>query len=210
MAYHQNFHSLLIAALIFIPSCTSKDTITPIQSIRDGETLVSAGENFALGFFGPPNSKNRYIGIWFNKIPNQTVVWVANRENPVSDSSGILTINARNLLLVGEGGYNTTSTRTTTTTLWSTNISTVSNYSSARLMDSGNLVLTDDLERVLWQSFDYPTNTYLPRMKMGLDRRISLNRVLTSWKSTDDPANGEFSFGLDPRGVPKYLLKKGD
>ncbi|RWR88170.1 G-type lectin S-receptor-like serine/threonine-protein kinase RKS1 [Cinnamomum micranthum f. kanehirae] len=188
-----------LAALIFIPSCTSKDTITPIQSIRDGETLVSAGENFVLGFFGPPNSKYRYIGIWFNEIPNQTVVWVANRENPVSDSSGILTINAGNLVLVGEVGYNTTST---TTTLWSTNISTVSNYSSARLMDSGNLVLTDDHERVLWQSFDYPTNTYLPRMKMGLDRRTGLNRVLTSWKSTDDPANGEFSFGLDPRGVP--------
>ena len=102
---------------------------------------MSAGENFVLGFFSPPNSKNRYIGIRFNKIPNQTVVWVANRENPVSDSSGILTINAGNLVLVGDGGYNTTST---TTTLWSSNISTVSNYSSARLMDSGNLVLIDD------------------------------------------------------------------
>ncbi|RWR88167.1 S-locus glycoprotein [Cinnamomum micranthum f. kanehirae] len=104
MAYHQNCVSLLIAALIFFPICTSKDTITPVQSVRDGETLVSADENFVLGFFSPGKSKNRYIGIWLNKIPNQTVVWVANRENPVSDSSGILKINGRNLVLVGDGG----------------------------------------------------------------------------------------------------------
>ncbi|KAJ8622121.1 hypothetical protein MRB53_030650 [Persea americana] len=207
MAYHKSFHSLLIVVSIFFQICSSIDNITQIQSVRDGETLTSAGKNFVLGFFSPANSKNRYIGIWFNKIPDQTVVWVANRENPVRNSSGILTINGGNLVvLLRDGGYNNT---TTPTILWSTNISTVSNYSSARLMDSGNLVLIDNHETILWQSFDYPTDTFLPRMKLGLDRRTGLNRLLTSWRSTDDPAPGEFSFGLDPRGMPQYFLRKG-
>ncbi|RWR88174.1 G-type lectin S-receptor-like serine/threonine-protein kinase RKS1 isoform X1 [Cinnamomum micranthum f. kanehirae] len=198
------FESLLLAALIFFPICNSTDTITPIQSLRDGETIISAGENFVLGFFSPGNSKNRYLGIWYKKISVQTVVWTANRENPIYNSSGILTIKGGNLVLL-DGGHNSN------ITLWSTNVSgsTMANYSSAMLTDYGNLVLTDDQQRIVWESFDYPTNTFLPRMKMGLNLQTGLNRILTSWKSMDDPAPGEFSVGLDPAGVPQFFLRRG-
>lgn len=54
-----------------------------------------------------------------------------------------------------------------------------------------------------------PTNTIVPGMKFGLNRRTGLNRNLTSWKSGDDPAPGEFSQGLNPQGVPQYYLRKG-
>ncbi|RWR88168.1 G-type lectin S-receptor-like serine/threonine-protein kinase RKS1 [Cinnamomum micranthum f. kanehirae] len=205
MGYDKMFQSLcLAAALIFFPVCNSADTLTPIQSVRDGETLVSAGKKFALGFFSPGNSKNRYVGIWYNKIPDQAVVWTANRENPVGNSSGILTIKGGNLVLL-DGGHNNN------ITLWSTNVSssTMENYSSATLTDSGNLVLTDGHQRMLWESFDHPTNTFLPGIKLGLNRRTGLNRILTSWKSVDDPAAGEFSLSPDPVGVPQYFLRKG-
>ncbi|GJU68308.1 G-type lectin S-receptor-like serine/threonine-protein kinase [Tanacetum coccineum] len=36
-------------------------------------------------------SERRYIGIWYAKDP-LTVVWVANREKPMLDSSGVLTV----------------------------------------------------------------------------------------------------------------------
>ncbi|KAJ8628160.1 hypothetical protein MRB53_021467 [Persea americana] len=204
MGYDKMFQSLCLAALIFFPVCNSADTLTPFQSVRDGETLVSAGKKFALGFFSPGNSKNRYVGIWYNKIPDQAVVWTANRENPVGNSLGILTIKGGNLVLL-DGGHNNN------ITLWSTNVSssTMENYSSVMLTDSGNLVLTDGHQRILWESFDHPTNTLLPGMKLGLNRRTGLNRILTSWKSADDPAAGEFSLGLDPVGVPQYFLRKG-
>ncbi|KAJ8628278.1 hypothetical protein MRB53_021585 [Persea americana] len=204
MGYDKMFQSLCLAALIFFPVCNSADTLTPLQSVRDGETLVSAGKKFALGFFSPGNSKNGYVGIWYNKIPDQAVVWTANRENPVGNSSGILTIKGGNLVLL-DGGHNNN------ITLWSTNVSssTMENYSSVMLTDSGNLVLTDGHQRILWESFDHPTNTLLPGMKLGLNRRTGLNRILTSWKSADDPAAGEFSLGLDPVGVPQYFLRKG-
>ncbi|RWR88179.1 G-type lectin S-receptor-like serine/threonine-protein kinase RKS1 isoform X1 [Cinnamomum micranthum f. kanehirae] len=204
MRKDEMFLYLCLIALIFFPSCNSVDTLTPIQSVRDGETLISAGEKFVLGFFSLANSKNRYVGIWYNQIPNQTIVWTANRENPVHNSSGILTIKGGNLVLL-DGGHNNN------ITLWSTNVSssTMANNSSATLTDSGNLVLKDGQQRTSWESFDYPTNTYLPRMKLGFKKRTGLNWILTSWNSADDPAPGEFSLSLDPRGVPQYFLKMG-
>ncbi|XXG55426.1 hypothetical protein AAC387_Pa03g3094 [Persea americana] len=199
------FQPLWLISLIFFPVlCNSTDTITPDQTIRDGETLISAGEIFALGFFSPGKSKNRYVGIWYNKIPNKTVVWTANIENPLGNSTGVLTIKGRNLVLL-DGGRNNDNN----ITLWSTDVSTISNYSSATLTDSGNLVLTDAYQRILWESFDHPTNTLVPGMKFGLNRRTGFNWNLTSWKSGDDPAPGDFSVGLDPQGVPQYYLRKG-
>ena len=52
-----------------------------------------------------------------------------------------------------------------------------------------------DQEKFLWQSFDYPCDTFLPEMKIGWD--FGLDRNITSWKDTDNPARGEFSGGLD-------------
>ena len=74
----------------------------------------------------------------------------------------------------------------------------------AKLLSIGNLVLVQqDNKRVTWQSFDYPTNTMLPFMKLGLDRRTRLNRFLTSWKSKDDPGIGNYSFQIVTTGYPK-------
>ena len=62
-----------------------------------------------------------------------------------------------------------------------------------QLLDFENLVIRDgnddgNSETFLWQSFDYPTNTILPRMKFGWDLRIGLDRDLSAWKSSDDPS----------------------
>ena len=51
-------------------------------------------------------------------------------------------------------------------------------------------------------SFDYPTNTLLPFMKFGLDRRTGLNQFLTSWKSKDDPGTGNYLYQMVPTGYP--------
>ncbi|KAL4367563.1 hypothetical protein GQ457_05G029900 [Hibiscus cannabinus] len=83
----------------------SADTITLDHFIKDNndEVIVSSGKIFALGFFSPGSSRNRYVGIWYYQIPGKTVVWVANRDNPVKDTSGILRIDGRgNLALFRE------------------------------------------------------------------------------------------------------------
>ncbi|XP_024196005.1 G-type lectin S-receptor-like serine/threonine-protein kinase RKS1 [Rosa chinensis] len=149
------------------------------------------------------NSSNRYVGVWYNQISTQTVVWVANRDNPVPDTSGVLSIN-------GDGGL-VIYGNNRSFPLWSANVTLSSpNNSIAKLLDTGNLVLleNEDSQKVLWQGFDYPADTMLPLMKIGLDRRSGLNRFLTSWKSKDDPGTGSCSYRLDPSGFPQIILYK--
>ncbi|XVE69182.1 hypothetical protein DITRI_Ditri09bG0130600 [Diplodiscus trichospermus] len=183
---------------------TAADTITPDHSIKDnGDVIVSQGKIFALGFFSPGSSRNRYIGIWYYQDLEKKVVWVANRENPINDTSGILSIDSRRNLALFQ--------RNQTLHIWSTNISITSTRNSiAQLLDSGNLVLLQsDTRTVLWQSFDYPTNIAIPFMKLGLSFRTGLNRFLTSWKSPDDPGKGNYSYKINPSGFPQMYLYKG-
>ncbi|XP_058075657.1 G-type lectin S-receptor-like serine/threonine-protein kinase At1g11410 [Magnolia sinica] len=204
MASKISFLYALHVFLFVIPSSTSIHTISLNESIMDNQTLVSSAENFVLGFFRPVGSLNRYVGIWYNNVRKQTVVWVANREKPVTDSSGILTIKNGNLVILDGNG----------TDVWSTNVSTtVTDYASARLLDSGNLVLSsgDDENnvKVVWESFDQPTNWFLPGMKLGKNSRTGLDWYLTSWKSSNDPARGDFLFRINIQGIPQFFLMKG-
>ena len=79
-----------------------------------------------------------------------------------------------------------------------------------KLLDSGNLVLTvtdekDEKSRIsLWESFDYPTDTLLPGMKLGWDLKKGVNRLLTAWKKPDDPSPGDFTDGILEMGIHSY------
>ncbi|CAL2240449.1 unnamed protein product [Prunus armeniaca] len=171
--------------------------------MRDGETLVSAGGSFELGFFSPGTSKGRYLGIWYS-FDTDTVVWVANRETPLGDSSGVLKVTQQGVLVL---------LNSSNSMKWTSKSSRTAGNPVSQLMDSGNLVVKDGNETnpdsFLWQSFDYPCDTFLPEMKLGWDFVTGLDRYASSWKSTDDPAPGEFSVGMDRRGLPQVVIMKG-
>jgi hypothetical protein len=191
----------LVSVTLFPNFLKATDTITAAQPLRSGETIISAGEEFELGFFSSGRS-NLYVGIWYKKVPSRTIVWVANRDNPVINSLGQLQISENGNLGLVDNSSNT---------IWATNHSMPSN-TVAQLLDSGNFVLrqvTDqDPQNYLWQSFDYPTDTLLPGMKLGWDRKTGLHRVLRSWRNENDPSSGEFSFNLDISGFPEIFLRK--
>ncbi|KAF8390862.1 hypothetical protein HHK36_023161 [Tetracentron sinense] len=199
------FFIFSFTCLFFISKLSvAVDTISPTQTIRDGQTLVSEGETFELGFFSPGSSTKRYLGIWFKTIGSATVVWVANRNNPLTNSSGALTISGDgNIVLLNE----------LETLIWSSNSSIAVKNPVAQLLDSGNLVLRDgsnvNPESYLWQSFDYPSDTLLPGMKLGVNLRSGKNWYLTSWKSEDDPSPGDYTYKFDDRGLPQIVLRKG-
>ena len=67
-----NTSLLLLSLLLVCPICTSLDTITPNQPLKDGDgqLLLSNQKTFALGFFNPGSSNHRYVGIWYNQSPN--------------------------------------------------------------------------------------------------------------------------------------------
>ncbi|XP_059441324.1 G-type lectin S-receptor-like serine/threonine-protein kinase At4g27290 isoform X1 [Corylus avellana] len=183
----------------------TQNSITPSQSIRDGgTTLVSADGSFQLGFFSPGNSNSRYVGIWYT-VSSETVVWVANREASLSDHSGVLKVTDGGILVL---------LNSTSGVVWSSNTSRTVENPVAQLLDTGNLVLKDrnddDPEKFLWQSFDYPCDTLLPEMKLGWNLVTGLERFLSSWKSTEDPAQGEYSVRIDLRGYPQSVSMEGD
>lgn len=183
--------------------CFARDTITyasgSISSAR-GETLVSAGQRFELGFFAPEQSSayGSYVGIWYYRSNPRIYVWVANRDRPLVDDGGVLAIkDDGNLKILDKNGD----------PFWSTEHQTTSKPGSrlAKLLDSGNLVLCDSNTlptTILWQSFEHPTDTFLSGMNM------SANLKLTSWKSEVDPQKGNFTFQLDEEG-DQFVISDG-
>ncbi|KAL9453550.1 hypothetical protein AB3S75_009204 [Citrus x aurantiifolia] len=179
------------------------DTISANQSLSGDQTIVSKGGVFEFGFFNPApgKSSNYYIGMWYNKVSERTIVWVANREQPVSDRfSSVLRILDGNLVLFNESQL----------LIWSTNLTATSRRSvDAVLLDEGNLVLRDlsnNLSEPLWQSFDHPAHTWIPGMKLTFNKRNNVSQLLTSWKNKENPAPGLFSLELAPDGSNQYVI----
>ncbi|KAL6853472.1 hypothetical protein ACP4OV_019501 [Aristida adscensionis] len=195
------------AAVSFTPT-TSTDTIQWATSLTGNHTLVSAGGVFELGFFSPAGAGGRtYLGIWYASVPGLTVVWVANRQSPVVTAPGALRLAADGRLLVVDGQN---------ATVWSSAPPTrnVSRRATAQLLDTGNFVLSADgsgaEQSVAWQSFDYPTDTLLPGMKLGVDVRAGITRNITSWSSPADPSPGNYTFKLVlGAGLPQFFLLGG-
>ncbi|XP_019152575.1 PREDICTED: G-type lectin S-receptor-like serine/threonine-protein kinase At4g27290 [Ipomoea nil] len=203
------FPVLVLSFLLSISNiCLGKDIdiISRTEFLKDGDTIISKGGTFVMGFFSPTNSSNRYVGIWYNQIPVQTVVWVANRDAPLANtSSAVLKITlGGQLSLVGDKGQ----------AVWSANTSRSSVQNPvAELLDSGNLVVRDaddeSPENFLWQSFDYPTDNFLSRTKVGWNLQTGHEVFLTAWKSENDPASGQYTLHLIPTGYPQFIIKNG-
>ncbi|CAN1810899.1 G-type lectin S-receptor-like serine/threonine-protein kinase RKS1 [Linum perenne] len=125
---------------------------------------------------------------------------VVPTESPLNDTSGRLALDSN--------GYLNLHAANITSPIWSAKFPNLTN-SVAQILDSGNLVVVQDRTgTVLWQSFDYPTDTLLPYMKLGFDRRTGLNRSVTSWKSETDPGIGSVNYRIDPTGYPQLFLYK--
>ncbi|RXH89859.1 hypothetical protein DVH24_032216 [Malus domestica] len=197
----------IILLCVFLKSNVylAADTIGENQSLSGHQTIVSAGGIFELGFFKPGQLSNYYIGIWYSKqvVSEMTVVWVANREIPVSDRfSSVLSILDGNLVLLNQSK----------TLVWSTNLNstTTSGSLQAVLLDSGNFVLragsSNNTSEPLWQSFDHPTHTWLPRGRLGFNKITNHTQTLTSWKNSENPAPGLYSLELAPDESSSYIL----
>jgi hypothetical protein len=188
----------------------SQDQLVPGKPLSPGATIVSDDGSFALGFFSPSNSSTTparlYLGIWYNDVPELTVVWVANRETPDTNSSTTPMLsftNSSNLVLSdGDGGP----------VIWTTAVDTAtsSSQATATLLSTGNLAIRSPNGTTLWQSFDHLTDTFLPNMKIrgryGMDAN---GDRLVSWKGPADPSPGLFSYGGDPNTLLQIFLWEG-
>ncbi|CAI9273449.1 unnamed protein product [Lactuca saligna] len=183
----------------------AQDTIAANQTLREGDTLVSADEMYELGFFSLGNITKRYLGIWYKNKSPLTVAWVANRETPITDLSGVFRVHTNGSLLVIAGSNNTT--------VWSSNpgpVSPTTRNPVAQLLNPGNLVVRDQSGEgsFIWQSFDHPGDMFLPGIKLGKDLVSGLDRRLSSWKSLDDPSPGLFEAVMNTNGYPQLWVER--
>ncbi|KAJ4887322.1 G-type lectin S-receptor-like serine/threonine-protein kinase [Raphanus sativus] len=176
--------------------------ITPTSPLSIGQTLSSSDGVYELGFFSPNNTQNhQYVGVWFKGIIPRVVVWVANREKPVTDSTANLAITSKGSLLLfsGKDGI-----------VWSSGETFASNGSHAELSDSGSLMVVDKVSgRILWQSFDHLGDTLLHSSFLMYNLVTGEKRVLTSWKSYTDPSPGEFVGEITPQVPSQGFIMRG-
>ena len=89
------------------------------------------------------------VGIWLVGIDENTVVWTANRDDP------LVTSNARTLDLTESGKLLLTIDEQGEEKIISAMMSESTSY--ACMFDSGNFVLYNENDSIIWETFRHPT-----------------------------------------------------
>ncbi|KAG1368493.1 G-type lectin S-receptor-like serine/threonine-protein kinase [Cocos nucifera] len=197
------FLLFLLFSSLNIQHCGATDSVSLGQALSANQTIVSKEGNFELGFFTPGNSRNYYIGIWYKTIPVQTVIWVANRATPISNtSSAELKISKDGKLVL---------LNSSKIPVWSSSSTpSSSNSTVAVLLDNGNLIIRNGSNTTIWQSFDHPTDTVMPGGWLGLNKITGEHQTITSWENPENPAPGPFTESMDPDGANQFVLLWND
>ncbi|KAL0353177.1 UNVERIFIED_CONTAM: G-type lectin S-receptor-like serine/threonine-protein kinase [Sesamum angustifolium] len=183
-------------------ACLDVDTINATLVLRDSDTINSSGKQFTLGFFSPNGTTNRYMGIWYYVSP-ASVTWVANRERPLNDSSGTVSISSSGNIVLMNGNKEI---------IWSSDVaSSLPMNTTAQLLNSGNLVLRyTSSGSILWESHRHPVDSFLPTMRVSHNPRTDERVALNSWRSFQDPGHGNFTSGIHALGIAQiYIWDKG-
>ncbi|KAF5468196.1 hypothetical protein F2P56_012370 [Juglans regia] len=159
-------------------SSSSLDTIhegTSLSVEKSEDILISPDGVFSAGFYSVGDNAYCYA-IWFNKPSRdkiQTIIWMANRDQPVNGRSSKLSLlKTGNLILSDAGKF----------TVWETNTQSLSSVHLS-LNNTGNLVLQNTEGVTLWESFDFPTDTLLPQQLLTRNIRLVSSRSQTNYSS---------------------------
>ncbi|KAJ6934684.1 hypothetical protein NC651_009628 [Populus alba x Populus x berolinensis] len=146
-----------------------------ITATDDSPSWLSASGEFAFGFRQLENKDYFLLSIWYEKIPEKTVVWYAIGEDPTDDpavprGSKVELTDDRGLLLAGPQGN----------LIWTSRI-LIGAVSSGVMNDTGNFVLQKRNSDRLWESFNNPTDTLLPTQIMEVGGVVSSRRTETNF-----------------------------
>ncbi|RVW85292.1 G-type lectin S-receptor-like serine/threonine-protein kinase LECRK1 [Vitis vinifera] len=151
---------------------------------------LSPNRLYAFGFY--KQGDGYYLGIFLNGIPQKTVVWTANRDDPPVPSTAALHFTSEGRLRLE-------------TQAQQKEIANSTSASSASMLDSGNFVLYNSDGDMVWQSFDLPTDTLL------LGQRLLAGKELFSSVSETNPSTGMFRLKMQNDGnLVQYPVKTPD
>ncbi|GLU07098.1 hypothetical protein SLE2022_240720 [Rubroshorea leprosula] len=115
--------------------------------------------------------------------PISRMIWSANRNNPVGRGSKLQLSQQGDLTLQDVDS----------TLVWSTKTAGKS-ILELMLNNSGNLMLFDGNKKMVWQSFDHPTDSLVPRQRLVSGQKLVANMSATNW------SEGLYSFSIDNNG----------
>ncbi|CAJ2670254.1 unnamed protein product [Trifolium pratense] len=146
---------------------------------HEKDVIVSSNGIFSAGFY--QIGENAFsFAIWFTEMQNHSydpanIVWMANREQPVNG----------NILLIDTDQHN----------IWSSNTASDAPL-ELYLKEDGNLVLRElQGTTILWQSYDFPTNTLLP------NQPLTRYTNLVSSRSQSNHSSGFYKLFFDDNNV---------
>ncbi|KAK5840141.1 putative receptor protein kinase ZmPK1 [Gossypium arboreum] len=174
---------LLVLLLAFFcpPSSSSSDALWAGSSLsveKKGDVLVSPGGTFSAGFH-PVGHSAYSFSIWFNNpscnatASNCTIVWMANRDQPVNGRRSKLSLSTSGNLVLKDAGQ---------ILVWETRTASKS-LPKLKLDDDGNLILSSLEGHILWQSYDSPTDTLLPLQPFNESSKLISSRSQGSYSS---------------------------
>ncbi|XP_037419722.1 G-type lectin S-receptor-like serine/threonine-protein kinase SD2-5 [Triticum dicoccoides] len=156
---------------------------------RSSDTLAS------FGFYSTDGSvfilcvmMSYYGGYGDSIIGHPQVIWSANRNFPVGRDDILSFTGAGQLILQNNVG----------TFVWSTPTKDAS-VVGMRLDGSGNLVLFDQNNVSVWESFDYPTDTLVIGQLLCVGANLTANDSFTSW------ASGQINLHTSSNGLQFYF-----
>jgi len=178
----------------------TSDSLKPGDTLNSKSKLCSKQGKFCLYF----DSEEAHLVI--SSGIDGAVVWMYDRNQPIDIDSAVLSLDYSGVLKIEFQNRNVPiiiyySPQPTNDTV------------AATMLDTGNFVLQqlypNGTKSILWQSFDYPTDSLIPTMKLGVNRKTGHNWSLVSRLAHSLPTPGEFSLEWEPKEGELNIRKSG-
>lgn len=142
-----------------------------------GSFLLSRNGTFKAAMFNPGDQQSRFY-LCVVHVVSHTVIWSANRDAAVSNS-GKMSLTVNGMTITDEDGN----------FKWSTP-ALESSVSALELTEAGNLVLRDQSNGSLWESFDHPTDTIV------IGQHLPVGAQLSGPVSDEDLSTGDYRLAI--------------
>ncbi|XP_021855705.1 G-type lectin S-receptor-like serine/threonine-protein kinase At5g35370 isoform X1 [Spinacia oleracea] len=159
---------------------TPNYSVSYLHSVEDyGAFLYSQNQTFKAALYNPGNQQTNFY-LCVIHVASHTVIWSANRDAPVSNSGKML-LSPEGITVSDQNGNRK----------WSTP-RLISSVVALILTDIGNLVLLDQNNASLWESFHSPTDTVV----MGQSLPVGTSLISSVSNSDDDLSSGNYSLSV--------------
>ncbi|KAI3886707.1 hypothetical protein MKX03_011129 [Papaver bracteatum] len=186
---HFPFLFLLLLLLTVDSNAQNYKNVSVADSLTAGDANTSwrsPSGHFAF-VLRPTFQDNLFLlAIWFDKVPDKTIVWFADNGDNHGDlqiqKGSTVSLDNYGKLILNDPQKNE---------LWSAG----SGADSAAMLDNGNFVLgSTSSAEYLWESFNHPTDTILPTQK------LQVNSGIYSRETKNSYSKGRFRLRLGEDG----------